>query len=483
MAFKIKIRYIITLITFMGFFISFSIKIAVNLTLVALAGGEDVPIKQINSSDLFIESSNFIDIAPRWDHRTRNTVQAAFFYGYSFSQLPSGRISELYGVRYIFGPSILAASLLSVIFPLTVNWGLYAACVLRCVQGILLGVIFPAMNTLMAKWAPQNERSSLNSIIFAGCSFGMIATQALSGYASVWNFFGGWRAIYYFTGLFGLVWFPFWIYFVYDEPSEHPMITAEELATINEGRNKTLSGKAVKLPFKSIFTSIPVYTIILAQIGAWWNVYIVSSQQPEYINAVLDIDIGSNGLLSCLPSIFFMLSSCILALICDTLRSSGYLTITKLRQVFNSIGSFGPALCFFLITIFGKNPVMVNMLFIISMIFSGGCASGSSVSHMDMSPTFAGSLMGITNCLSNFAGFLVPLATSILVGESKNPKDWANLFYLTVAIDIVGGLGFCFFSNSEVQSWDPEYRAGNEKNKLRGNNNIAIDTDKIDNLS
>jgi len=92
--------------------------------------------------------------------------------------------------------------------------------------------------------------------------------------------------------------------------------------------------------------------------------------------------------------------------------------------------------------------------------------------------------MGITNCFSNFTGFLVPLATSILVGESKNPKDWANLFYLTAIINIIGGSVFCLLSNSEVQPWDPEYVYDRKKeNELNGNDNETVEANKVDNVS
>ncbi|XP_074597326.1 putative inorganic phosphate cotransporter [Brevipalpus obovatus] len=88
--------------------------------------------------------------------------------------------------------------------------------------------------------------------------------------------------------------------------------------------------------------------------------------------------------------------------------------------------------------------------------------SGSSVNHVEMSPTFAGTLMGIANCINNIPGFLVPMFTSKIVGESRDPAIWGKLFYLTAVIDALG--------SSELQSWDPEFNVDipkKPKNKIK----------------
>ena len=39
-------------------------------------------------------------------------------------------------------------------------------------MGLGAGVTFPAMNVLIAKWAPEEERSTISSIIYGGTSLG-----------------------------------------------------------------------------------------------------------------------------------------------------------------------------------------------------------------------------------------------------------------------------------------------------------------------
>ena len=44
--------------------------------------------------------------------------------------------------------------------------------------------------------------------------------------------------VFYVFGLCGILWFPFWAYFAYETPDEHPRITKEELMFIHSGNVK-----------------------------------------------------------------------------------------------------------------------------------------------------------------------------------------------------------------------------------------------------
>ena len=48
---------------------------------------------------------------------------------------------------------------------------------------------------------------------------------------------GGWPSIFVLFGALGVMWFPFFVYFIYSTPAEHPTITKSELDIIHKGRN------------------------------------------------------------------------------------------------------------------------------------------------------------------------------------------------------------------------------------------------------
>ena len=93
---------------------------------------------------------------------------------------------------------------------------------------MLKGIQVPCQATLLAAWAPPNERSSLTTIAGGGTFFGTAVTLIGSGYLIHGNILGGWPSVFYVTGLISLFWFILWIFFAFSTPAEHPRISQEE---------------------------------------------------------------------------------------------------------------------------------------------------------------------------------------------------------------------------------------------------------------
>ena len=49
--------------------------------------------------------------------------------------------------------------------------------------------------------------------------------------------FGGWDAIFYVFGCMGVIWYPIWVMYAYEDPSTHPSISPEELEFIRVGKD------------------------------------------------------------------------------------------------------------------------------------------------------------------------------------------------------------------------------------------------------
>lgn len=249
----IKVRYLIATVTFFGMIISNAIKSVVNVTLVAMADSYNKSGYEISREDELASPDVVINQTYRvysnkqpdlWNAENRNLVRSAFFVGYVILQIPAGRVGEIIGVRCIFGPAIFLASLLSFAFPMSAQIGPFAACALRFLQGILLGVTDPCVHNLVSKWAPVNERSIMFSVIYSGNLFGFAVTELFSGYLSASSFLGGWPSIYYLIGIGGVIWSIIWFFYARNDPAEHWSVQLQELNEINRGRSKSFSGKA-----------------------------------------------------------------------------------------------------------------------------------------------------------------------------------------------------------------------------------------------
>ena len=60
-----------------------------------------------------------------------------------------------------------------------------------------------------------------------------------------------------------------------------------------------------------------------------------------------------------------------------------------------------------------------------------GCNVPAMMNVVDIAPAHCGTLMGVCNGFSSFAGFFVPLVTTRFTEDDpSDPANWRNLFFL-----------------------------------------------------
>lgn len=104
------------------------------------------------------------------------------------------------------------------------------------------------------------------------------------------------------------------------------------------------------------------------------------------------------------------------------------------------------------IALAGSSATMVIGSLILSLGLNGFAMSGFHVTHVDMAPDFAGTLMGITNGISNFNGIIAPRIVTLLTNE-QGDTHWWLVFLIATGVYLITGLVFCFFGTSNLQSW------------------------------
>lgn len=74
-----------------------------------------------------------------------------------------------------------------------------------------------------------------------------------------------------------------------------------------------------------------------------------------------------------------------------------------------------PALALFILNFIGSGQKEVTIFFLVVAVgFNAGVYSGYNVNHIDISPVHSGTLMGITNTVSNICSILAPLAVDAI---------------------------------------------------------------------
>uniref|UniRef100_A0A6A7G258 Sialin n=1 Tax=Hirondellea gigas TaxID=1518452 RepID=A0A6A7G258_9CRUS len=455
------VRHLVGFLGFLGFANVYAMRVNLSVAIVAMVNHTAIPHVNATSSDVCpVPDTNTTTDNPDgefiWTETVQGTILGSFFWGYLLTNFLGGRLGELYGGRWVMGIGVMATGLLTVLSPIVARWSTTAFVVLRILEGMTEGVTFPAMNCMLARWVPPMERSRFTAMVFAGGTFGTVISMPLAGYLCANDWLGGWPSVFYLSGAVGVVWFIVWILLVADSPESHGFISTEERLFIsssldNDGRAPY---KAMPVPWRRVFTSPPFYAILVAHTAQNWGFYTLLTEMPSYLNNILHFDIKKNAMLSALPYLLMWVISITSGFIADWVRSSGRLSTTTTRKIFNSIGHYGPCVCLVIVGYTGCHALMSVAALTVAVGLNGAIFSGHAVSHLEIAPNFAGTLLGITNTVATIPGILGPTVVGYLTNGNETLGQWRIVFLIAAIIFAVGNTFYLFFYIGETQPWN-----------------------------
>ncbi|KAF2348310.1 Major facilitator superfamily, partial [Trinorchestia longiramus] len=386
-----------------------------------------------------------------WDENIQGVVLASYFYGYILTQVGGGWVAEKMSAKHVFGVGALLNVVCTMLTPVAAKGSYMIVIALRVLMGIGGGVTLPAMHVLVAKWAPPAERSKIASTVYAGMTLGTLVTMPFSGLLAAEL---GWESIFYVQGGLCLLWYILWLIFVFDSPAQHPRVSRAERQMIETsigGGNANAPKPSV--PWKSVWTSMPVWAIIVAHTCSNWGWYMLLVKLPTYMRYILKFDIKSNAGLSAVPFLCMWIFTMLFANLLDFLLSRNILTTTVARKIATSVASMPPAVCLLLVTYVGCNTELAVVLLTLGTMFVGGMYSGFLANHIDIAPPFAGTLMGITNTFATIPGILVPSIVGFITHNNQTVEAWRLIFIITFVIFSIGFLFYAIFGSGELQEW------------------------------
>ncbi|XP_057327307.1 putative inorganic phosphate cotransporter [Microplitis mediator] len=402
-----------------------------------------------------------------WDEYQVNFILGAFFWGYICTELPGGRLAEVIGAKRVFGYSMLISSIVTLLTPISATFGYKFVAGLRIILGFMLGATWPAIHPMTSLWIPPTERSKFISNMMAS-SLGAAITMPICGFliASV-----GWESVFYLTGGISIIWSIAWFTLVYDSPAKHPRITNEERRFIEESIGTTSSKKVHAVPWKFIFTSLPVWAIIITHGCSVFGYFTVVNQLPTYFKYILNFNIKANGLLSSLPYIGKYVFALATSTLADYLRRSGKLSVTAIRKIFTTFAVLIPGLLMILQANFGCDRVISVVIFTIALTINGAVTAGYLGNGLDIAPNFSGTIFGLANTLSSLGGYLSSFMVGRLTYKNQTYHQWSIVFWILSVTYIVGAITFAIFGSGELQKWNspdsnniPELMKNDSKN-------------------
>lgn len=157
--------------------------------------------------------------------------------------------------------------------------------VVRIIQGLAGGLSFPCCHAIFAKWAPINEKSRMASFALSGYLFGTVVANMTSGVLAV-NY--GWESVFYVFGVVALIWYLIFVLLVKSSPDYDKLISSQEKNYILTNRSIS-SPTHVSPPWKSMFTSVPVYAVAMAHFSSNWGFYTLLTQLPSFLKGLKSI--------------------------------------------------------------------------------------------------------------------------------------------------------------------------------------------------
>ncbi|CAL4128782.1 unnamed protein product, partial [Meganyctiphanes norvegica] len=221
-----------------------------------------------------------------------------FLFKMAWGQSPGGYLTETIGGRYVFGGTILMQALVTLLIPLAANIGSVALIIARAMLGFFGGALYPSLNGFISCWAPPQERTMLITICHIGSALSLIF---LNPFLAVLIKGVGWEAAFYVPAAITLVWCIIWFIVVSDSPHNHRWITNAEKDYIVSSMGETKLIKRPPVPWRALLTSLPFWSLVIADFGNGWAFFLLAADLPLYMKEIMGEDLSANAFWTSIP--------------------------------------------------------------------------------------------------------------------------------------------------------------------------------------
>ncbi|XP_003428054.1 putative inorganic phosphate cotransporter [Nasonia vitripennis] len=454
-------RWIFATLAFLALAIGNAMRAILSITITEMVvpiNSTQVPTDETcPSSSVHVSKNGTVKIGTvyEWDEYTQGIILSSVYWGYTATQFFYGSLSERFGGKYLLGQSILIPAVLTLVTPVAIDWGgSTALIVLRVFIGVSSSAMYPVASTMVSKWAIPEDRARIGGFVFTGFILGPVLGTTLPALIILHSGMG-WPAVFYFFGILGILWFPFWAFLCYDDPLEHPFISATELKYFQEnlaGNNNALE-KLPPAPYRHIARSKEFWAFVIGMTGCDWAYFTMASDLPKYMSSVVKLSIENNGYLSSLPYLCMWLNSIFSSWISDRILEKKWLTLTGVRKLLAMISTIGPAAFIMIASYAGCDQVVVVTAFILGMTLQGSSYPSIVVNNLDLSPNYAGTLMAIGNGIAALGGILSPYIVGLLT-TNQTAAEWRLAFWIGFVVAVLTNAVFTVYGSADVQEWD-----------------------------
>ncbi len=358
---------------------------------------------------------------------------SAFFWSYSFMQVPAGWLVDRLGVRKGYGCGYALWSFASALTGFAGNLIHLAAA--RVLLGVGQATAFPASARAVSNWFKDRERGSVTAGYLTGVRLGQALVSAAGAFllAAI-----GFRYFFIVMGMAPLVWLlPWWLFLGRWE-------------TGNIGLPKTSNRASGKLTLSfmeclALFKQRSVIGIFLGFFAYDYAWYVYVSWLPSYLVMERGFTTREMAIYSSVPYVTMSVVILLSGFLSDTLVRRGYAE-PSVRKWLIAIGLATACL----IVPAGLVRDKMHAVWLLSISLSGlGIATPNTwtLTQAVCARNIVGTVSGMQNFGGNLGGILAPALTGFI---AHTTHSFALALSLTGVILLLGILSYCFLISGKV---------------------------------
>lgn len=369
-------------------------------------------------------------------------VLSSLVAGYALFQTVGGYLADRFGPRRVLTAGVLWWGLftaLTALVPAGVGGAVLLFMAVRFFLGAGEAVIYPAANQFITRWIPVRERGIANGWIFAGVGAGAGLTPPLITYFMLHH---GWRSSFWVCACIGFVAGAVWCVSARDNPSEHPRVSAEELAIIETGLNvigedqskSNLTPKTL-VPWTTVVKSREVWAVTVSYFCYGYVAWIFFSWFYRYLAKVRGLDLKTSALYSMLPFLAMLVCCLVGGTVNDRLTKWRG---PRLGRCVLAAASMAVA------SLFIAFGAQVDSVRLASVILAGGAGALylSQSSFWSVTADISGGSAGSVSGFMNMGGQIGGALTGSLTPWIAVRYGWTASFLVAAGLCLLGALSW-----------------------------------------
>jgi ACS family glucarate transporter-like MFS transporter len=378
-----------------------------------------------SAKDAISGDLNLTDIQMGW-------VLSAFALGYALFQVPGGALGDKYGVRKVMTGIMILWSIFTSLTGFA--WNYISMLFFRFLFGAGEAGAFPNISRAAFSWIPTKERGAFQGINFSGSRLGAAFALPLVAYLiDSW----GWRNIFYFFGVIGILFAIMFYVFFRNKPEDHPGLSDTEKNYIVKHRQQEVEKRGGNLALGKILGSTNVILAMIQYIGSNFIFFFMLTWLFPYIKAKYELSLVATGFYAMLPLLAGAVGNWTSGFMVDAIYKTGKWKLS--RQLPATIG--------FVLVVIGilsslyMDTALGAVLCLSVAIFGADMTLSPSWSFcMDIGEENSGKVSGMMNMAGNIGAFTTALAFPYL-------REWTGtdepFFYIAAALGFVAI--FCWY--------------------------------------